>query len=67
MPYLDLPQWGEYLIKGILIFAGLASAAVVLTRLNRSPYFAFLLPFPYVQIAALWVLAYLLWKEKKTT
>ena len=61
MHYLGMPQWGEYLLEGILIFIGIASAAVVLTRMGRSPYLAFLLIIPYVPIAAVWYLAFSAW------
>lgn len=63
MHYLGLPQWGEYLLQGILTFIMLASAAVVLGRAGRSPYFALLMIVPYVQIAALWVFAFSLWPK----
>jgi hypothetical protein len=66
MLYLGLPQWADYLIKGLLIFATLASSAVILSRTGRSPYLAFLmLPLPYLQIAALWLFAWSLWRERK--
>ncbi len=61
MDYLGLPEWGEYLLKGILIFIGLSSTAVVLTRAGRSPYFAFLIIIPYVQIVAVWYFAFSIW------
>lgn len=63
MHYLGLPQWGEYLLQGILIFIMLSSAAVVLTRTGRNPYFAFLMIIPFVQIAAVWYLAFSTWSE----
>ena len=69
MHYLGLPQWGIFLLQGIFLFIGLSSAAVVLTRTGRSPYWAFLMIVPYVQIAALWYLAFSTWqpalKKKK--
>lgn len=65
MHYLGLPQWGEYLLQGIFIFIMLACSAVVLTRTGRSPWFAFLMIVPYVQIAAVWMLAFTLWPKKK--
>lgn len=58
MDYLGLPLWANYLLKGLLIFAGLSSGAVVLTRAGRSPYLTFLLLIPYVQIFAIWGLAF---------
>ena len=61
MHYLGLPLWAEYLLEGILIFVGLASAAVVLTRAGRNPYLAFVLMVPYVQVAAIWYLAFSPW------
>ena len=61
MQYLGLPQWGDYLLQGILTFVMLASAAVVLSRAGRSPYLAFLMVVPYVQIAAVWLFAFSLW------
>jgi hypothetical protein len=68
MHYLDLPQWGSYLLEGILLFIGLSSTAVVLTRTGRSPYWAFLMLIPFVQIAAIWYLAFSVWSGplKKT-
>ncbi len=62
MQYLDLAQWQEYLLKGILIFITIASSAVVLTRTGRSPYLAFLMtPVPYMPILAVWALAFFIW------
>lgn len=66
MKYLGLPQWGEYLLQGIFIFALLACAAVALSRAGRSPWLAFLLAVPYVQIVALWAFAFSRWPKKDT-
>lgn len=65
MQYLGLPLWADYLVKGILIFAGIASAAVVLTRAGRSPYLAFLLVLPFVQVVAIWMLAFSPWRPRR--
>jgi hypothetical protein len=65
MEYLGLPLWGDYLLKGILIFAGLSSAAVVLTRAGRSPYLAFVLVVPFVQVIAIWLLAFADWSKRQ--
>lgn len=65
MNYLGLPQWGIYLLEGIFIFIGLASTAVVLTRAGRNPYWAFLMLVPFVQIFAVWYLAFAAWPRKK--
>jgi hypothetical protein len=64
--FLHLPLWANYLIKGILLFAGLASAAVVLTRAGKNPYFAFLAMVPYASIIGIWLLAWQLWRAEKT-
>lgn len=63
MHYLGLPLWGEYLLEGILIFIGISSAAVVLTRAGRNPYFAFLLLIPYMPVIAVWYLAFSVWPK----
>jgi hypothetical protein len=65
MQYLGLPLWGQYLLQGILLFISIACAAVVLSRAGRSPYLAFLIAIPYVQIAALWVFAFTPWTKRK--
>lgn len=65
MSYLGLPLWGDYLLKGILIFIGLSSAAVILTRTGRSPYLAFLLVLPYVQVIGVWLLAFSDWSKRQ--
>lgn len=64
MAYLDLPLWAQYLLQGIMIFVAMAAGAVTLTRTGRSPWLAFLLIVPLVQIAALWALAFLPWRGK---
>lgn len=56
-----LPEWANYLARGIFLFTTLAFTAVVLGRAGRSPYFAFLVIIPYVQIAAVWFFAVCLW------
>ena len=56
-----LPEWGNYLAQGIFLFTILAFAAVILARAGRSPYFAFFIIIPYVQIAAVWAFAFCLW------
>jgi hypothetical protein len=63
MQYLGLPLWGEYLLEGILIFIGIASAAVVLTRMGRHPFFALLLLVPYMPVIAIWYLAFCDWPQ----
>jgi hypothetical protein len=63
MQYLHLPEWAEYLILGIYLFALTAVSAVVLTKEKISPYWAFLNIIPLVQIFAVWALAFLLWRQ----
>ncbi len=64
MQFLGLPVWGQFLLEGILLFIEISAAGVVLTRVNRNPYFAFLIIIPYVQIMAIWYLAFSIWPEK---
>lgn len=64
MEYLDLPLWGTYLTQGILAFVEIALAAVVLSRAGRSPYLAFLIILPYVQIVAIWMFAFTVWPKQ---
>ena len=64
MHYLGLPVWGQFLLEGILLFVEISAASVVLTRANRNPYFAFLIIIPYVQIVAIWYLAFSKWPKK---
>jgi len=61
MGFLNLPEWATYLIEGVLLFAGLSSAAVVLTRTGRSPYWVFLLLLPIVNVLVVWYLAFAAW------
>ena len=65
MQYLGLPLWEQYLLEGIFIFIMMAASSVVLTRAGRSPYFALLMLVPYVQIVAVWVLAFSVWPQPK--
>jgi len=58
---LGLPHWGELLVQGVLIFVELSCAAVVLSRLGRSPYLAFIAAFPYLPLAGFWYLAFAKW------
>ena len=68
MNYLAaLPSWGMFLVYGIIIFINIAAGAVILTRMGRSPYWAFLLllplPYAYALIAAIWYLAFSPWPK----
>lgn len=61
-----LPLWAQYLLQGLVIFAEIAAAAVVLSRAGRSPYYALLLVAPYyVPIAALWAFAFTPWPKRE--
>jgi len=64
MPYLfALPEWALYLLIGVSLFIGISSIAVVLTRMGRSPYWAFLVLVPVVPIVAAWYLAFSVWPK----
>ncbi len=65
MQILGLPVWGQFLLEGLLLFVEISAVAVVLTRVRRNPYFAFLIIIPYVQILAIWYLAFSKWPEKE--
>lgn len=64
MPFVNLPEWGAYLIEGILTFIGIASGAVVLTRAGRNPYWVFLALIPVVNIIAVWYFAFSIWPKR---
>ena len=59
-----LPDWERYLIFGILVFITISSCAVVLTRMGRSPYWAFVMLFPYLPIIPIWYLAFSAWPKR---
>lgn len=63
MIFTFLPLWLEYLIAGILVFITLACGGVVLSRAGRNPFWALVLPLPYVQVLALWAFSFCKWPQ----
>lgn len=65
--YAQLPPWLDHLIRGLMICGYLCFSAVILTRMGRNPYWALLsvVPVPFLVPLAVWVLAYMTWKEPK--
>jgi uncharacterized membrane protein YhaH (DUF805 family) len=63
MTLFGMEQWENLLFQGILMFFSLCFSAVILGRAGRSPYWAFLLIIPYVQIVALWMFAFCIWPK----
>ena len=56
-------MWGIYLSVGIGLFAMLSFSCIIASRAGRSPYFALLMLFPYVQVVAIWVFAFTAWPK----
>ena len=61
MLFANLPEWGYFLIGGILIFVAISASGIIVTRAGRNPYWSLLLLLPFVQIIALWVFAFVDW------
>lgn len=61
----EIPQWLDYLFRGLFIFATLVFYAVALSRMGRSPYWALLGLLPYAAPVMIWVLAYAPWPQQQ--
>lgn len=66
-PLSGLPEWGQYLVRGLMIFSVMASSAVVLGRAGRSPYWALLAVVPYFFVVGLWFFALCKWPRARST
>ena len=62
-----LPIWAEYLVAGITLLILLVTAGIAIGKTGRHPIWALALLLPYVQIIALWGLAYKAWPARDTT
>ena len=60
-----MPEWLDYLIRGIFIFALLAFSAVIVRRTGYSPYWALLSIVPGGLIIGIWVIAFARWPAEK--
>jgi hypothetical protein len=63
MSWDAVPQWAQYLAQGLLLFALMASSAVVLSRAGKNPYWALFTVIPYVVVAIVWVFAWSRWPK----
>lgn len=63
MSWDALPEWIQYVTRGLLIFSLMSCSAVILSRAGRSPYWAVFTIVPYVIIAAIWLFAFTKWPK----
>jgi hypothetical protein len=63
MTWQDFPQWAQYLMQGLLLFALMSCSAVILGRAGKSPYWALFTVVPYLVIIAIWVFAFTKWPK----
>jgi hypothetical protein len=57
----NIPEWLDYLLRGIFIFLLMSCSAVILTRTGRNPYWALLAIVPFTLIIGLWFMAFSRW------
>lgn len=60
---ISIPQWVQYLVQGLMIFALLAFTTIILSRAGRSPYFAIFVIVPFLPVVGAWLLAFCKWPE----
>jgi hypothetical protein len=63
MIWNDLPEWAQYLTRGLLLFALMSCSAVALSRAGKSPYWALFTVIPYLVIIGVWVFAFTKWPK----
>jgi hypothetical protein len=56
-----IPIWLAYLVMSLLLVYAMMAAGWVLAKAGRSPLWAFLLLVPWVNVAAIWVFAFVRW------
>lgn len=61
------PEWLRYLLLGFFMAAQLMTAAIVVGRTGRTPYWALLsvVPVFYVLVVGIWGLAYCRWPRRE--
>ncbi len=57
----DLEPWQFYLIISVVMTYTMVAGGWVLAKAGRSPLWVLFLLFPYVNILAIWVFAYMRW------
>lgn len=63
MNWNDLPEWAQYLTRGLLLFSLMSLSAVVLSRAGKSSYWALFTVIPYFAVVAIWVFAFARWPK----
>lgn len=61
--FVSIPQWVQYLVQGLMIFALLAFTTIILSRTGRSPYFAIFVIVPFLPVIGAWLLAFCKWPK----
>jgi hypothetical protein len=63
---VNMPEWGQYLIRGIILCLMLCFSAVILGRAGRNPYWALLtiVPLPFFLPVLVWVFAFAAWPKR---
>lgn len=67
MFFADMPEWLDYLIRGIFIFILMCATCVVASRAGRSPYWSLLAIVPYTLVVLVWVFACTRWPKVDKT
>ncbi|MBP2232265.1 hypothetical protein [Azospirillum agricola] len=57
----DLEPWQFYLIISLVLTYTMVAGGWVLAKAGRSPLWVLLLLFPYVNVLAVWIFAYMRW------
>lgn len=62
---IAMPDWAQYLIRGIVLCVMLCFSAVILGRAGRNPYWALLtiIPMPFLLPLLIWVFAFAGWPK----
>jgi len=63
MMWSDLPEWAQYLTRGLLLFALMSLSAIILSRAGKSPYWALFTVIPYIAVVAIWFFAFTKWPK----
>lgn len=61
--YQFIPEWARYVIAGLIMFAQMVFATIIVSRTGRTPYWALLaiVPLFYILLIGTWALAFCRW------